>query len=169
MQDLCAQKLGQKLETIELKFLLKLLEAKEHRAHISTLKPNSKTSIAKRDHLCRSLTEKGLVNYDSELSRFTLSAPGRILLSLQTTSLPVTPDELKLLRACRGSMTPAKLGSCVPENMRSPLINTLVTRKLLKVTKTAITEVWLTEKGKSLLRSRQREQQGKNMSLVSAE
>lgn len=139
-----------KLETIELKFLLKLLDAKGHCSHISGLKPNSKTSAAKCDRICKSLAEKGLVTYDSEVHRFTLSAPGRMLLSMQTTSLPVTPDELKLLRTCKGSMTPAKLGTCVPEDMQLSLIEALVERKLLKVVKRTITEVRLTQKGNSL-------------------
>lgn len=143
----------EKLETIELKFLLKLLETEGQRGHISALKPNSKTSKAKCDRICQSLAEKGLVDYDSEIFRFALSAPGRMLLSLQTTSLPVTPDELKLLRTCKGSMTPAKLGNCVPEDMRLPLVEALVNRKLLKVVKCAITEVRLTAAGLAFLRS----------------
>ena len=70
---------------------------------------------------------------------------------MHTTSLPVTPDELKLLKACRGSMTSEKLGNCVPANMRSHLISSLVERKLLKVIKRTITEVRLTEIGKAAL------------------
>lgn len=139
------------LELIERKFLLKLFEASEYRAPISVLKPNGRTSLAKCDRICQSLSEKGLVDYDTEIFRFTLSAPGRMLLTLQTTSLPVTPDELKLLRTCKGSMTAEKLRNCVPQEGRSQLIRSLVERKLLKVTKKTIQEVRLTEKGKSLL------------------
>lgn len=139
------------LERIERKFLLKLFEADGHRAPIAALKPNSRTSLGKCDRICQSLSEKGLVDYDAEIFRFTLSAPGRMLLTLQTTSLPVTPDELKLLRTCKGSMTAEKLGNCVPQEGRSQLISSLVDRKLLSVTKKAIQEVRLTEKGKSLL------------------
>ncbi|MEM6451395.1 MAG: hypothetical protein AAF703_13900 [Cyanobacteria bacterium P01_D01_bin.105] len=139
------------LEIIEVKFLLKILEFDRHRAFLSEIKPNSRTSLAKRDRICRTLAEKGLVEYDTEISRFTLSAPGRMLLTLHTTSLPVTPDELKLLRSCKGAMTFEKLGSCVPKEGRSQLINGLVNRKLLKVTQQSIQEVRLTEKGKAFL------------------
>ncbi|MEL7070080.1 MAG: hypothetical protein AAGN15_15690 [Cyanobacteria bacterium J06581_3] len=138
----------EKLKTIELKFLLKLLEKKAHRGHISELKPNCKTSAAKCDRLCRTLAEQGLVDYDTEIFRFTLTPPGRVLLTLQTTSLPVTPDELKLLKACKGSMTLEKLGNCVPPGYGQQLVRNLVNRKLLKVTRQQITEVWLTEAGK---------------------
>lgn len=143
----------EKLEPIELKFLLKLLDKEGHRGSIAELQPNSKTSAAKCDRICKSLAEKGLVDYDSEIFRFTLSAPGRMLLSLQTTSLPVTPDELKLLRTCKGSMTFAKLGNCVPEVMRRQLVETLVDRKLLKVVKSTITEVRLTDLALAYLKS----------------
>lgn len=143
----------ERLKTIELKFLLKLLEKKEHRGHISDLKPNCKTSAAKCDRLCHTLAKKGLIDYDTEIFRFTISAPGRMLLSLQTTSLPVTPDELKVLRTCKGSMTLEKLGHCVPDNMKQQLVEALVSRRLLKVVKLAITEVQLTEAGKTWLQS----------------
>lgn len=139
-----------RLETIELKFLLKLLKTEGHRAPISVLKPNSRTSAAKCDRICQNLAEQGLIEYDSEISRFTLAPPGRVLLRLQTTSLPVTPDELKLLRACRGSMTLARLGNSVPEGSRQSLVQALVKRRILKVVKRQITEVRLTAKGKAL-------------------
>ena len=147
-----SERLGiETLETVELKFLLKLFRSEGHRAPIAVLKPNARTSLAKCDRICQSLSEKGLVDYDAEIFRFTISAPGRMLLTLQTTSLPVTPDELKLLRVCRGSMTAEKLGNCVPTEGRSQLISGLVARKLLKVTKKAIQEVRLTTKGKAFL------------------
>ena len=139
------------LETIERKFLLKLYESHEHRAQLADIKPNSRTPAAKCDRICQSLAEEGLVEYDTEIFRFTISAPGRMLLTLTTTSLPVTPDELRLLRTCRGSMTAEKLGNCVPKEGRSQLISGLVERKLLKVTKKAIQEVRLTQKGRALL------------------
>lgn len=139
------------LETIERKFLLKLSNEAGQCTHISHLKPNRKTPVTKCDRICRSLAEKGLVTYDSEIFRFTLSPAGRVLLTLQTTSLPVTPDELKLLRTCKGSMTPEKLGSSVPVNARQSLIAALAERKLLNIIKTEITTVSLTPTGKQLL------------------
>lgn len=139
------------LDAIELKFLLKLLDVAEHRAPMSALRPNCRTSAAKCERICQLLADKGFVTYESQIFRFTISAPGRMLLSLQTTSLPVTPDELKLLKACRGSMTADKLGGCVPEEGRSQLISALVDRKLLKVTKREILEVRLTTQGKAFL------------------
>ena len=145
------------LRAIDQKFLMKLFGHQGHQAHISELSPNPKTPATKRDRICQTLAESGFVEYDSEIFRFTLAPAGRVLLTLQTTSLPVTPDELKLLRACKGSMPPAKLGTSVPANARAQLIMALVDRKLLKVVKTAIATVYLTEKGKQFLQAQQNE------------
>jgi len=147
------------LKAAELKFLMKLWNCEGYRSDISHLSPTPKTPVSKRDlpaegrchHICQSLAEKGLVDYDTEIFRFALSAPGRMLLSLQTTSLPVTPDELKLLRGCKGSMTLKKLGSRVPPGSGQQLVSSLVSRKLLKVTKSQITEVRLTKQGQQFL------------------
>jgi len=147
------------LKAAELKFLMKLGNCEGYKSDVSLLNPTAKTPAAKRDspaerrcqRICSSLAEKGFVEFDSEIYRFKISPPGRMLLTLQTTSLPVTPDELKLLKVCRGSMTAEKLGNCVPEGDRMRLIEELVERKLLQVVKYTIAEVRLTAKGQQLL------------------
>ena len=148
------------LKAAELKFLMKLWGCKDYRGDISLLSPTAKTPAAKRDspaerrchRISKTLTDKGLVDYDTQIFRFALTPPCRMLLSLQTTSLPVTPDELNLLRGCKGSMTLEKLGNRVPPGSGQQLVRGLVSRKLLKITKYAITEVRLTKKGQHLLR-----------------
>ena len=140
-----------KLSAAEQKFLNKLRDYESCRSDISNLNPTPKTPASKRDRICKSLAEKGLVEYDTEIFRFALTPPGRMLLSLQTTSLPVTPDELRLLRGCKGSMTLEKLGNRVPAGAGQQLISSLVSRKLLKITKHAIREVRLTQKGQHVL------------------
>lgn len=140
----------EKLKAIELKFLRKLLE-QGGRIDIANLSPNEKTPATKRDRICEKLADIGLVNYDSEIARFTISPPGRVLLTLDTTSLPVTPDELNLLRACKGSMSPGQLISKIPVGDRQRLIRDLAERRMLKVRSVAIKEVWLTASGRDFL------------------
>ncbi|WP_050765789.1 hypothetical protein [Synechococcus sp. PCC 7335] len=139
------------LGAAEVKFLLKLLGCDNYQVSVSELSPSSKTSLAEYSRICESLKSKGLVNYSSEIARFTIAPPGRTLLALDTTSLPVTPDELKVLRACKGSMTPESLGSRVPDNAKQQLIRNLAERRMLKITKSVIKEVWLTTEGKQFL------------------
>ncbi len=146
------------LKTIELKFVLKLLGCDGYRGKITALKPNSGTSASERDRICEALGSKGLVEYDSQIERFSLQPPGKTLLSLDTTSLPVTPDELKVLRACqkkkseksKGYTTPGEV-SGVPASARQDLIHSLTERGMLKITKEVIKEVWLTAQGKQFL------------------
>ena len=140
------------LKTIELKFLRKLLEQGGH-SEIVHLSPNEKTPVAKRDRICKKLASQGLVDYSSDVAKFTISPAGRILLTLDTTSLPVTPDELHLLRACKGSMAPGQLSSKIPMGDRQRLIRTLAKRKMLKIRSVAIKEVWLTAQGRDVVSS----------------
>ena len=151
------------LKTAELKFLLKLLGCEGYRGKIADLTPNSKTSASERDRICQSLGSEGLVEYSSEVAKFSIAPPGKTLLSLDTTSLPVTPDELKVLQACNGTMTPSKLGKKVPANERQSLISSLANRGMLKITKNTMKEVWLSAQGKQFLIS---EYEPKGNSLV---
>lgn len=139
------------LKAIELKFLLRLLGCENYCGKITALNPSSKTPTAERDRICQSLESKGLVEYSSEIAKFSIAPPGRTLLSLDTTSLPVTPDELKVLKVCKGTMTPGQLGQKIPVSDRQTLISNLAERRMLKIVKTTLKEVWLTPQGKQFL------------------
>lgn len=151
------------LKAIELKFLLKLLGCEDYRGKITAIALNSSTKAAERNRICEALGSKGLVEYDSEISKFAIAPPGKTLLGLDTTSLPVTPDELTILKACKGSMTPGKLGKKVPASDRQQMIQDLADRGMLKITATVIKEVWLSPQGKQFLRD---EYEPKGNSLV---
>jgi len=138
------------LKPAELKFLLKLLGCENYRGAIATLSPDSKTSVAERNRTCRALHQKGLVEYDSKVGRFAIAPPGRTLLALDSKTLLLTPDEYKVLKNCRGSMTPGKL-SKIPAESRQPMILSLAERGLVKITQNTIKEVWLSTKGKQFL------------------
>jgi hypothetical protein len=140
------------LETIELKFLLKLLGCEGYRGKIVDLSPSSGTKPVERDRTCKSLGTKGLIEYESEISGFAITSAGRTLLNLDTTSLPVTPDELLALKACKGATTPGKLAR-VPKESRQQIILNLAERGMLKISKTTIKDVWLTAQGKQFLRN----------------
>ncbi|MBE9062441.1 hypothetical protein [cf. Phormidesmis sp. LEGE 11477] len=138
------------LEAIELKFLLKLLGCENYRSKISEIKPNAKTKASDRDKVCRNLGAKGLVDYDSEVAKFKLTSHGKTLLSLDTTSLPATPDELAVMRACKGVMTPGQLRK-TPAGARQQIIQDLAGRKVLSISEMTIKEVSLSAQGRQFL------------------
>ncbi|MBD2259264.1 hypothetical protein [Pseudanabaena sp. FACHB-2040] len=140
--------------TLELKFLLRLLAFPGYRTPISQIKINPQTKAPERDRICHSLCSKGLVDFTGEVKQFSLTPAGRTLLGLDTSTLPVTPDELLVLRACtstQGLTTPSQVSKKVPAASRQRLIQGLEGRGLLKIRSTQVKEVWLTAPGKQFL------------------
>lgn len=138
------------MDLLELKFLLELLGFPDYRAPITKIKPNPKTNAAERDNLCRSLRERELVDFNFEVTLFSIAPPGKSLLKLDTTGLPISEPELAVLQACSDSaITPNQTG--LPAKERQNIIKSLLERGLIKAEKTQITEVWLTQRGQEYL------------------
>ena len=138
------------MDLLELKFLLKLLAFADNRAPISKIKPNPKTSASERDSICRTLGDRELVAYRSEVTQFSITPAGNALLALDTSKLPIAEAELQLLKAsASGFTTPAQTG--IPAEERQTTIQSLVDRGLLKAEKAQIKEVWLTDRGAEYL------------------
>ncbi|HIK28638.1 MAG: hypothetical protein N3E45_13915 [Oscillatoriaceae bacterium SKW80] len=138
------------MDLLELKFLLELLGFPDYRAPIAKIKLNPKTNAAERDNLCRSLRERELVDFNFEVTLFSIAPPGKSLLKLDTTGLPISKPELAVLEACSDSaITPNQTE--LPAQERQKIIKGLVERGLIKAEKTQITEVWLTQRGQEYL------------------
>lgn len=138
------------MDLLELKFLLELLGFPDYRAPIAKIKPNPKTNAAERDNLCRSLRDRELVGFNFEVTLFSIAPPGKSLLKLDTSGLPIAPQELAVLEACSDSaITPAQTG--LPASERQAIVKGLAERGLIKAEKTQITEVWLTQRGQEYL------------------
>ncbi len=147
------QTTGAPLSSLELKFLLRLLSFPHYRAPLSQVRPNAQTTPAVRDRICRQLHHRGWVNYEEVVTQFGLTAAGRTLLTLDTSVLPITPDERFVLRSCGdSSITPGQIHHRVPPNQRQRLIQSLAQRGLVKVVQQQIQTVWLTEAGQHFLR-----------------
>lgn len=138
------------METIELKFLLKLLGFPDYRAPLSKITPNSKTSATERERICRKLRDRDLVECSYEVTKLKITSPGKSLLKSDSTELPVTDKELKVLRASeKEKISPGKTG--VPAAERGEIIQRLADRGLIEL-ETKVKEVWLSERGKEYLR-----------------
>jgi predicted transcriptional regulator len=140
------------LSPTDVKFLLRLLEhPPQYRCRISQIKPNAKTSASERDKACKNLCSQGLVDYEEEIVSYGITAAGQSLLNLDTSILPVTPDELILLKVAATKRATPGTASKVPANSRQRLLRQLVDRGMVKIHKTQIKEVWLTAQGKTFL------------------
>ncbi len=140
------------MDTIELKFLLKLLGFPDYWAPLSKITPNSKTSATERERICRKLRDRELVTCSEEIRKIKIAPPGKSLLQLDPAGLPVTSQELKILKACeKGSITPSET-KVTPAKTRDTLIDSLATRGFIEAAETKIKDAWLTERGKEYLR-----------------
>lgn len=141
------------MSSLELKFLLRLLNFPHYHAPLAQIRPNAQTSPTVRDRLCRQLQRRGWVDYEDVVTQFGLTAAGRTLLTLDTSILPITPDERFVLRSCGdSSITPGQINRRVPKNQRQRLILALGQRGLIRVVQRQIKEVWLTVEGQRFLR-----------------
>ena len=138
------------MNVVELKFLLKILAFGDYRGPISKIKPNPKTSARERDSICRTLGDRELVAYSTEVTQFSITPAGNALLALDTRQLPIADRELQVLQAsASGFTTAAQTG--IPAQERQTTIQSLVDRGLLKAEKAQIKEVWLTDRGAEYL------------------
>jgi hypothetical protein len=138
------------MDTNELKFLLKLLGCPNYRSALSKITPNSQTSAAERERICRKLLTRELVECSYEVTKLKIASPGKALLKSDSTGLPVTDQELKVLRASeKEKITPGKTG--VPPAEREAIIQRLADRGLIEL-ETKVKEVWISERGQQCLR-----------------
>lgn len=140
------------MNTLQLKFLLKLLGHENYKAKITQIQPNANTSAAERDRVCQELAEQGLVAYTAETLKFKITPLGKQRLQNQAATPPLSKAELKILQAsAKGITTPA--ATDVPADERQVLIQALATQGLVQIEKSQIKEVWLTESGAAYLQT----------------
>ncbi len=138
------------MDTIELKFVLKLLGFADYRAPLSKIQPNNQTKASEREKICRTLCDRGWVEYSHEVIKLKIAPPGKALLKLDSSRLPVSDQELKVLRASeKEKITPGKTNVSAAE--RQAVMQSLADRGLIEV-ETKIKEVWLSIRGQEYLR-----------------
>ena len=140
------------MEVIELKFLLKLITEPNYRSKISKIKPNDKTRAAKRDEICKSLYRNNYVDLTEKITKIRITDEGKILLKVDSTDLPVTPEENKAIKAFSktDTITPGKINKIKPDR-REEIINNLIDKGFIEAAEIKIESVWLTEEGKKFL------------------
>ncbi|MBE9190311.1 hypothetical protein IQ230_08045 [Gloeocapsopsis crepidinum LEGE 06123] len=138
------------METIELKFLLRLLGFTDYRISLTEINLGNNTKAAERNKICRQLCDRGLVECSYEVTKLKIAPPGKALLKLDQPQVPVTQNELKALKASENKkILPGE--TKVPIADRQAVIQGLAERGLIEV-ETKVKEVWLSEQGKAYLR-----------------
>jgi hypothetical protein len=137
------------MDAKKLKFLLKLLSFANYRAPLSQIQPTPKMRSPERNSICRELRDRELVACREQIKHLTIAPPGKSLLKIDSTNLPVTPEEIKVLQASsKGTISPGKVG--LPAANRETVIQGLANRGFINI-ETEIKEVWLTERGQQFL------------------
>jgi predicted transcriptional regulator len=137
------------MDAKELKFLLKLLSFPNYRSPLTQIQPTPKMRSLERNSICRELRDRELVACREQIKNLTIAPPGKSLLKIDSTNLPVTPEEIKVLQASsQGKISPGKVG--IPAANRETVIQGLANRGFI-IIETEIKEVWLTERGQQFL------------------
>jgi len=132
--------------------LLRLLGQAEYRAPLAALKPSQKVAKSQLMAIAQSLQAKGLVDYHSQIERFALTQRGRSLFRVEMAARPVTPDEWRIVQACRkGPIEVEQITDKVPQASRQGLISHLEQSGLVKVMRRGATDVQLTSVGQDFL------------------
>ncbi|MDX2099965.1 MAG: hypothetical protein SFW36_19495 [Leptolyngbyaceae cyanobacterium bins.59] len=135
-----------KLEAIELKFLLKLLGYPDYRTTLSQIDV-SKT-ISDRNRACEKLTQKELIGYHRDIQKFRIESAGKALLKQEPSILPLSEQQLVVLKACETkSILASELSKKIASSERQPLIQDLESKGFIQVEKSQIKDVWLTDEG----------------------
>lgn len=142
-----------RLSAPERKLLQTLLAQPGYCASPAALRPSAKASQATVMAIAQSLRTQTLIDYQPQIERFTLTQRGRMLFRLEMAARPVTPDEWRLLQACRkGPITLEQIPANVPASARQALLHSLEQRDLIKVLRQGAAELWLTPLGQTFAR-----------------
>lgn len=139
------------MDAKELKLLLRLLGYNHYKAAYSDkLKPTDKTPMSELKTLCYKLRDRGYIDFNEAITHLIIEPSGKEILKLDASTLIVTADELKVLKAsAKGQIPPGKTN--IPAERRQAVIQNLAERGFIKVVKKKITEVWITSQGQEHL------------------
>lgn len=139
------------METKELKILLKLLGCEGYSGKVADVKPTSKATVAETEKWCRKLCDRSFLDLTEEIAKFKIAPPGKTLLKADLDNLPLSDDDLKVLKACENkTIRPSETG--LKAAGRQEVLQGLSDRGFIKAVETKILKVTLSPQGKYFLR-----------------
>lgn len=142
-----------KIETKQLKMLLKLLGEEGYNAKIRAVKPNSKSTISECNRICYQLRDRGWVDLTETIEKIKITPSGKALLKVDPSEVPMSKKELKILNRCqsRTIKTTEAETKVKPTEERNKLINSLIDRGFIAVAQAKPETITLNEAGKHFL------------------
>lgn len=144
------------MSTDELKFLLKLLGCPNYR---SSLSASIFKSLKAKNKICDELGRREMIDYSREIGSVKILPPGKAVLKADTTELPITDKERKVLESiskASGQISPSKI---TPKSLKAAekqeILKTFKERGLIDFDmkrKQNKAEVWITQRGLECLR-----------------
>lgn len=145
------------METLPLKFLLKLLDCPNYRASLA----RSFRGFKRKYEICQQLGKDGLVDYTREIATVKIAPPGRTLLTSDSSNLPISDSERRVLHkiAKSNGIPPGKItiqiGDLPLKAARRDAILQQFQQQGLIAVETQLqrknAEVWLTPRGRECL------------------
>lgn len=142
------------MQPLELRFILKLLGCRDRRTPLTA---KGFKNFPSRNKICRDLGNRELVDFSREIASVKILPAGRALLKMDTSQLPISAKELKVLEKigkASGKIKPSQI-TIVKVAERETILKSFSDRGLIETEsqlKRTKAEVWLTQRGVEYLR-----------------
>lgn len=140
-----------KLETKQLKLLLKLLGMEGYHASVAQMTPTSGTRAPERNRICYQLRDRGWVDLTETIEKIKITPSGKALLKVDPSEVPISKKELKILNSCQSGTIKTTETKVTPAKERNQLINSLIDRGFIAVAQAKPETIILNETGKNFL------------------
>lgn len=140
-----------KLETKQLKLLLKLLGIEGYHAPVSQVNPTNGIKAPERNRICYQLRDRGWVDLTETIEKIKITPSGKALLKVDPSEVPISKKELKILNSCQSGTIKTTETKVTPAKERNQLINSLIDRGFIAVAQAKPETITLNEAGKNFL------------------
>ena len=133
------------MENAQLKILLQLLGKNNYGGKIAEVKPTSKTTISQTRNLCQKLKQKQYIEVKEKIEAIAITKKGKAYIPQAKV------NEKKILEKCLRSTCLVGKIKFKTALLKQEIIEDLLSKDLIKISRSKITEVYLTPQGQQYL------------------